>query len=326
MQIPGGACSRRGPLAGRSRRWPGETRSSSLMLYDLRAVLASSRAARRSGAPSRWPAPRPGRRGAAAEDLPMPELAAVKEKRKGPLRGRPASRRAWPPPSGAMQREREPRVLVYDPAGYARLFSRRRAGTTASWTWRSGCWRWSRAGSDARRSRAGGARARPRAGAGRGHGRAVRGVAARLRHLDGRRPRRAPAGRPRARRLRARGARRLDLLRPRGRARRGGPAARGGLGVGGGARRREAPGGAAGGGDGRGPRDPDPAGGRRGPPQGGAPAGVRRARPRRGRRGHPGAHRLRREPQAGGGLRVGRARRGRRPHPHPAERPGGGAP
>jgi hypothetical protein len=45
----------------------------------------------------------------------------VKEKRKGPL-----SRAAGPAEGMAatvrrMQREREPRVLVYDPAGYARL-------------------------------------------------------------------------------------------------------------------------------------------------------------------------------------------------------------
>jgi hypothetical protein len=45
----------------------------------------------------------------------------VKEKRKGPLSRAAGLAEGMAATMRRMQREREPRVLVYDPAGYARL-------------------------------------------------------------------------------------------------------------------------------------------------------------------------------------------------------------
>jgi hypothetical protein len=45
----------------------------------------------------------------------------VKEKRKGPLSRAAGLAEGMAATGRRMQREREPRVLVYDPAGYARL-------------------------------------------------------------------------------------------------------------------------------------------------------------------------------------------------------------
>ena len=136
VQVPGGAV-----FASRTPRWTlaAVTKRgalSSLMLYDLKALLGeleggppirrsqSAEGARRRPPPPRsspprscrcrsWAAPPPhhppGRRRRSEGEAQGPDLA-----RGGLAEGVAATVRR-------MQREREPRVLVYDPAGYARL-------------------------------------------------------------------------------------------------------------------------------------------------------------------------------------------------------------
>jgi hypothetical protein len=52
----------------------------------------------------------------------------VKEKRKGPLSRAAGLAEGMAATVRRMQREREPRVLVYDPAGYARLIQHEARG------------------------------------------------------------------------------------------------------------------------------------------------------------------------------------------------------
>ena len=121
--MPGGAV-----FASRTPRWTLAAVAkrgalSSLMLYDLSALLGELEGGppiRRSQL-GRGRAPGPATEEHAAEELPMPELGAVKEKRKGPLSRAAGLAEGMAATVRRMQREREPRVLVYDPAGYARL-------------------------------------------------------------------------------------------------------------------------------------------------------------------------------------------------------------
>ena len=119
MQVPGGAV-----FASRTPRWTLAAVAkrgalSSLMLYDLRAVLGELEGGppiRRSASVAPAADEEHGRGG-----IPMPELGRVKEKRKGPLSRAAGIAEGMAATVRRMQREREPRVLVYDPAGYARL-------------------------------------------------------------------------------------------------------------------------------------------------------------------------------------------------------------
>ncbi len=280
---PAARCSRRAPRAGRSRRCAKRGALSSLMLYDLRAVLGELEGGppiRRSRSADEG-SPRSRQRGVRrARSFRCRSWASEGEAKGSRSRARPGSPRAWRRPMRRMQREREPRVLVYDPDRLRAPGSAGGARARAHHGDRRAAWSADVSGDarvDPRRSRAGRPRARSRARARRRHGRALRRGAARLRALARRRARGAPAGRPRARRMRAGRAGRLDLLRLRGRSGRGGPAARGRLGLRGRARRSPPPCGAQ---RGR-ARDPAP---RDHPPrrrggraQGGPAARLRRA-------------------------------------------------
>ena len=110
------------------------------MLFDLKALLGELEggpAIRRSRSADEGAAG-PASEEFAAEELPMPELggepaaaatptppttrsAGMKEKRKGPISRAAGLAEGVAATVRRMQREREPRVLVYDPTGYARL-------------------------------------------------------------------------------------------------------------------------------------------------------------------------------------------------------------
>ena len=125
VQVDGGTV-----YASRTPRWTlavvaRRNALSSLMLMDLRAVLAEldggtadppRHARRRAGrAPGRGRRGRRGRvAGAGAGDR-------MRERRKGPIGRAAGLAEGVAATVRRMQREREPRVLVYDEAGYARL-------------------------------------------------------------------------------------------------------------------------------------------------------------------------------------------------------------
>ena len=254
--------------------------------------------------------------------------AAVKEKRKGPLSRAAGIAEGMAATVRRMQREREPRVLVYDPAGYARLIQPEARGHDAD----HGAGRgdaWPRLGArvtlvDPELA----ARVLERALARGGdmaelYAEARRGFAI---SLDDGRVERPQGGRERGACVRVvqgdstyyghvDGLAEEDLLRVAGSV---SEAVRGDA-----THPAELRGGAS---PGHRHEIATPPGGRGGAPQGGAAARVRRARPRCRAGGRAGAHRLRRDPAPGRGLRLRRARGQRRPHAHPAERAGGGSP
>ena len=183
---PGGAV-----FASRTPRWTLAAVAkrgalSSLMLYDLRAVLGELEGGppiRRSASADERAAG-PATEEHAAEELPMPELGG--ETREGEAQG-PALARGRPrgghgrhrPAHAARARAARPRVRpdrlrAPDPARGARARPHHGGGGADADARRRGA-------SDARRPRAGGARARARARARRRHGRAVRRGAPRLR-------------------------------------------------------------------------------------------------------------------------------------------------
>ena len=124
VQMPGGAV-----FASRTPRWTLAAVAqrgalSSLMLYDLRAMLREleggppiSRSRPGRGSRGRF-GDRGARRGGASD---AGARRRVKEKRKGPLSRAAGLAEGMAATVRRMQREREPRVLVYDPTGYARL-------------------------------------------------------------------------------------------------------------------------------------------------------------------------------------------------------------
>ena len=231
-QVEGGTV-----YASRTPRWTlavvaRRTALSSLMLMDLRAVLGEleggaadppRRGGRRAGAPRPRRARRPPRASRRCRSSGGVE-ELVREQRKGPIRRAAGLAEGVAATMRRMQREREPRVLVYDETGYARLVqpdgrgherlletAERMVALVDESDAEAKPRRQRRAaaaedGREPGRPRARRARARARAGARRRLRRAVRRGAPRLRDLARRRPRRAPPGRPRARRLRARGA------------------------------------------------------------------------------------------------------------------------
>ncbi len=314
---------------------------------DARRGGPPRRASRRSCSTTSVPSSgssRPARRSAprtsAGADGDPPDLADaesrsrgghgdVKEKRKGPISRAAGLAEGMANTVRRMQRDREPRVLIYDshrlcapaPAGGARLRERDRGGRAHGAARGGGAGLTLVAPELAGRvlERALAARRRP--------GRAVRRGSPRLLALAGRRARGVAPERARAGRVPPGGGRRVHLLRLRRRPGRGRPPARG---------RVRGPGG---------PRPRDEAGGHV------AAAAARRAtrwpcRPRpwtaarkadilracderarvRGGRDHPGAGGLRRVRPQGGGLQLRRCGRGRRPHARAAQRAGGGPP
>ena len=321
MQIPGGAV-----FASRTPRWTlaavaSRGALSSLMLYDLRAVLGELEGGAADQALGRRSPPAADEEHGVERRSPMPELGDVKEKRKGPLGARRGDRRGRGGHRAAhAARARAARAASYDDRRATRRLMP--AGGRAGYEPRS-CELAERrcvglVGEDAtavsaRRPRAGrracsSARSPAAATSPSSTPRSAHGFAL---SLDDGRVERPQSGRERGACVRV-VQRRRDLLRPRRRAGRGGPAAGGRARCPQARARRGATPRAArrrGGAAGhvtrsrRRPEDVDAA------PQGRAAARLRRARPRRRRRGRPGARRLRREPPPGRDLQLRRPRR-----------------
>ena len=123
VQVPGGTV-----FASRTPRWTlaavaKRAALSSLMLFDLKAVLGELE----GGPPIRRSRPAdegtagPGAGGVHRGGASDAGAGRVKEKRKGPISRAAGLAEGVAATVRRMQREREPRVLAYDPTGYARL-------------------------------------------------------------------------------------------------------------------------------------------------------------------------------------------------------------